>query len=282
MIGRILIPLFDDPLEYRLLDAAANFTDSRPACLQVAYFRPEPIEETIYGSEVVTTGLMVEALEERAQVVRRNITVRLKDWSSQHHYEYVHHHTGTAPCQVSLAECTGDPIRNLKHIGRLSDLIICLLPTDEQRSFEPILEVSVSQTGRPVLALPKAPPADLTKHILLAWDGSIEVSRLLALTLPIFAKAERVSIFCYPEKDCDAGNLHRLIEYFRCHGISAEPCNVRSAKPVGESLIEAALISDATLIAMGAYSHSRIRQQVFGGLTRHMIEYGKFPLLLAH
>ncbi|TXH37857.1 MAG: universal stress protein [Rhodospirillaceae bacterium] len=282
MIGRILIPLFDDPLDYRLLDAAARFTDCRSASLQVAYFRPEPIEESVYGSEVVTSGLMMEALEEGPQVVKRNIAIRLKDWTSQHRYEYVNVHTGMASCQISFIERTGNPVTELRKTGRLNDLIICLLPDNERPTSEQVLTVAVAETGRPVLTLPKAPPSDLTKHILLAWDGSLEASRLLALAMPILSMAERVSVFCYPEKDCDTGELHQLIEYLRCHGISAAPSHVRQAKPLGESLVEAALFNDATLIAMGAYSHSRIRQQLFGGLTRHMIEDGKFPLLLAH
>jgi nucleotide-binding universal stress UspA family protein len=282
MIGRILIPLFDDPLDYRLLDAAARFTDCRSACLQVAYLRPEPIEEAIYGSEAVTSGLMMESLEERSQVVRRNITVRLKDWTSQHGYEYVNAHTGMASCQVSFIERTGNPFIELRKAGRLNDLIICVLPNNERPTSEQVLTVAVAETGRPVLALPKALPTDLTKHVLVAWDGSLEVSRLLAVAMPVLSMAERVSVFCYPEKDCDVGELHQIIEYLRCHGISAALSHVRRAKSLRESLIEAALLNDATLIAMGAYSHSRMRQQLFGGLTRHMMEYGKFPLLLAH
>ena len=33
---------------------------------------------------------------------------------------------------------------------------------------------------------------------------------------------------------------------------------------------------------MGAYSHSRLREMVFGGVTAHMISKSVMPVLLAH
>ena len=33
---------------------------------------------------------------------------------------------------------------------------------------------------------------------------------------------------------------------------------------------------------MGGYSHSRLREMILGGVTRHMLEKATLPLLLAH
>ncbi|WP_454856729.1 universal stress protein [Rhizobium binxianense] len=38
----------------------------------------------------------------------------------------------------------------------------------------------------------------------------------------------------------------------------------------------------ADLIVMGAYGHSRLRQRIFGGVTRSMLEETRLPVLLAH
>lgn len=282
MIGRILIPLFEDPLDYRLLDAAGQFTSCNAACLQVGYFRSEPVEELVYGSEVSMTGLMVEALEERSQTVKRNITLRLRDWCAQRRYEYVDRHSQICPCQVSFVERIGKPVTELMRLGRLNDLILCLRPNDDIASSQQVFDVAVSTTGRPVLALPQSPPADLMSHVLLAWDGSQEATRLISLSLPVLRLAKRLSVFCYPDKDCDTHGIHDLMHYFSCHGIASDCVDVRQSKPIGEALVEAANTVHASLIAMGAYSHSRAHQYFLGGLTRHMVEKTELPLLLTH
>jgi nucleotide-binding universal stress UspA family protein len=33
---------------------------------------------------------------------------------------------------------------------------------------------------------------------------------------------------------------------------------------------------------MGAYSHNRLHQQVFGGVTRHALEHAEVPVLMSH
>ena len=42
----------------------------------------------------------------------------------------------------------------------------------------------------------------------------------------------------------------------------------------------AALRDTADLLAMGAYSHSRLRQLILGGVTRHVLENSDMPVLM--
>ena len=39
---------------------------------------------------------------------------------------------------------------------------------------------------------------------------------------------------------------------------------------------------NAGLLVMGAYSHSRLREALLGGATRHMLERAEIPVLMAH
>jgi nucleotide-binding universal stress UspA family protein len=34
------------------------------------------------------------------------------------------------------------------------------------------------------------------------------------------------------------------------------------------------------LLSMGAYSHSRLRQLILGGVTRHVLEYANIPVMM--
>ena len=61
-------------------------------------------------------------------------------------------------------------------------------------------------------------------------------------------------------------------------GIGLLCCTWRSAWPAG--LLAAARDFEADLLCMGAYSHSRLRQLILGGVTRHVLENADIPVLM--
>jgi nucleotide-binding universal stress UspA family protein len=56
----------------------------------------------------------------------------------------------------------------------------------------------------------------------------------------------------------------------------------RSLPRVAEVLARHARDSDADLVVMGAYGHSRLREAILGGATRDMLEGAEIPVFLAH
>jgi nucleotide-binding universal stress UspA family protein len=76
----------------------------------------------------------------------------------------------------------------------------------------------------------------------------------------------------------------RLVEHLAWHGVAAEIRLVsREGRTVGESLAETAKELNAGLLVMGGYGHSRLREIVLGGATRHMLSNPMgYPVLLAH
>ena len=67
------------------------------------------------------------------------------------------------------------------------------------------------------------------------------------------------------------------------HGIKPE---VRSSIAldisVGDEILSRVADLDADLLIMGAYGHSRFRELVFGGVTRHIAKHMTLPTLLSH
>jgi nucleotide-binding universal stress UspA family protein len=51
---------------------------------------------------------------------------------------------------------------------------------------------------------------------------------------------------------------------------------------IGQTLLAKADALGADLIVMGAYTHSRLRQLIMGGVTRHLLHGATVPLLLCH
>ncbi len=72
-------------------------------------------------------------------------------------------------------------------------------------------------------------------------------------------------------------------EYLARHGIKAEVHSwPRDGRAVEDALIAAVEALKPDWMVMGAYGHSRLRQFVFGGVTRTMLREGRVPVLLAH
>jgi len=92
-----------------------------------------------------------------------------------------------------------------------------------------------------------------------------------------------VSIFAAPQYEIDGVNPADLAEYLSWHGIRAHPlAGSNDDYAIGAALVSAASEQKATLIVMGAYTHSRLRQSFLGGVTRHLLAHAPVPLLMSH
>ncbi|MBI2585206.1 MAG: universal stress protein [Rhodospirillales bacterium] len=54
------------------------------------------------------------------------------------------------------------------------------------------------------------------------------------------------------------------------------------ATQVGDALLEGARNVDADVLLIGAFGQSRGRELVFGGVTQHIIDTAKMPVILVH
>jgi len=50
----------------------------------------------------------------------------------------------------------------------------------------------------------------------------------------------------------------------------------------GQVILDEAASFGADLIIKGAYTHSRLRQMIFGGATKHLLAAAPIPVLMAH
>jgi nucleotide-binding universal stress UspA family protein len=57
---------------------------------------------------------------------------------------------------------------------------------------------------------------------------------------------------------------------------------MRDGRAPAETLLAAARAAGADLLVMGGYGHSRMREVIFGGFTRHMLSGADLPILMVH
>jgi nucleotide-binding universal stress UspA family protein len=72
-----------------------------------------------------------------------------------------------------------------------------------------------------------------------------------------------------------------LAEYLALHGVNVELGTFRPIdREVGAGMLRAARDFGCDLLSMGAYSHSRLRQLILGGVTRHILERSDLPVMM--
>ncbi len=52
--------------------------------------------------------------------------------------------------------------------------------------------------------------------------------------------------------------------------------------PVGDELLNRLADEGCDLLVMGCYGHSRLRETLFGGVTKNLLEHMTAPVLMSH
>ena len=191
---------------------------------------------------------------------------------------------GGEGASIEWRDVSGFSSEALPTLGHFADLLVTARPEPNSSGIQAAtIEAALFGSGRPVLLAPAAAATPVGESVAIAWNGSAEATRAVAAALPILRGARKVSVIALPRGDEGEEGWDPLAAYLRWHGIVA----VAAAAPAvgldtGEALEEAARASGADLLVMGAYGHSRLREMVFGGATRHAVETATLATLLAH
>jgi nucleotide-binding universal stress UspA family protein len=190
---------------------------------------------------------------------------------------------GAVPA-ASWREAEGTYVEVAVQRAAAFDLMVAASAT-VMASLKDIAEQSLLHMRRPVLLAPSRLTSNLTGGAMIAWDESPECWHAISAAIPFLRIAKSVQVVSV---DRDAkrrqSSQAEVLTYLRCHGISATARVVAPhLRSVGDTLLAAAGDQDADLMVMGAYSHSRLREMLLGGATRHILQNASArPVLLAH
>lgn len=287
---------------YRTILACLSDADTAPATLGLAllvgrdhaahvealHVRIDPASAVPLVGEGMSGAMVEEMLSvaerqatERAQGIR---TLFDQICSSQ---GIVRMEAPSAELQLSAhwREEVGREEEVLADVGRLTDLVVIARPKPESDVPSVMtLNAALMESGRPLLLAPPTQPTSVGRKVAVFWNGSIEASRAVAAALPFLAKAETVVILSAREEE--ATSPGELVKYLAWHGISASKhcfaVGSAGGTQVAQTLLDEAVTRGADLVVMGAYTHSRLRQLILGGVTRHVLHYANLPVLLCH
>lgn len=165
--------------------------------------------------------------------------------------------------------------------GKVSDLII--VPRPKSGIPTSTFESAIMHSGKPVLLVPRTLTTFTADRVLIAWNGSTESARAVTSALSVLKQAKEVVVACSNRSAVREPGIDKLVHYLAHHGIMASGKKFDSRRcSAGEGLLRLSESIGCNLIVMGAFTHRRVHEQIFGGMTRHMVGYAKMPVWMMH
>jgi len=255
MIRTILVPLTAGLAGEPVLDTALALARRVNANIRALFILPNPHSALGYLPDaVLAAGLTREIIERETQEAAAEAKGRFTGWRIRNNLPETAGGRIDA-CFATWAEQIGEIETVVTRWGRLGDLIVVPRPALSTIQAQRCFDAAVFGTGRPTLVVGDQTHLDMTDHIMIAWNGSLEASRAVFGAMPLLHLAGRVSVFAAPQYDIEDVDPADLAEYLSWHGIRAQPVvGPKDENATGAALISAAREQEATLIVMGAYT----------------------------
>jgi nucleotide-binding universal stress UspA family protein len=274
----ILIIFSDDKQVAPVLEAALPLVRAEGGHLDVLCLGIDRTQMGYYYAG--TTALMVEdtmaisqgALDEVERAVRGRLEQTEVPWALE-----------TVVTQSNLVS------ELVARKSRFSDLVILPKPygPDLPNDAPMLVEAALFQGHAPVLVLPDGdslttPP----KRIVIAWNESPQALYAIRAALPLLKSADMVNILVidpirHGEHTADPGS--ELSKMLARHGVTVEISIVaQTMNRVSDVICRHVTDQSADLLVMGAYGHSRFREAILGGATRHMLQMAEIPVFMKH
>ena len=200
-------------------------------------------------------------------------------------YETIEKSTGA---KLEWRSVQDDPVNTICEAARCFDLTILgqFNPDDPNDLNSGLVEHVVPGAGAPCLVVPYiGETVDMAGTVLIAWNGTREAARAVRDAIPILQMAMRVEILCINPRQGDqenragAGACANLLH----HGIKSKMHRLHNKDiSTGDILLSHAADMSADLLVTGAYGHTRLREKILGGVTRHLLEHMTVPVLMSH
>lgn len=258
-----------------------------PSHIHTLFVRSDPTQISTMGEEGISPTLYQSIVDAalRADAHRlRETRAHFEKWCGEHGAKSAEESDGNDRPSADFRDAIGSEQKILAQAARLADIAVTARPKPETR-YDPAFETVLLNSGRPVLLVPPGLHAKAAlSNVMIAWNDSPEAARAVSAALPLLKTASTIAVFTAAERGVDARTADMLIRYLAEHEIKASVCpdGRQSNQPVEDKLLSAVRKAKSDLVVLGAYTHSRVRELVFGGVTRHMLTHAPVSVLMAH
>ena len=277
----LLLPFHDDEIDLAALETALLLARRFNSYLEGLFVWQPPQIIAGAGEGITLYGDYVSQVAAEGRQLAGQARQRFRELLAERDIAF----DAAGDSSVSAGWYQGEGLedRVVGDYGRVFDLIV-IGRTSRPASgdWQTTCEAALFESGRPVLLAPSAAKTSLGERIVIAWNGSTETARTIALGMPLLCRAKSVTVLSVEGGTVPGPNGEQITAYLQRHDINAQTVNVAQQQSVGETMLNYAAEHDADLLFKGAYTQSRVRQMIFGGATRHILNNATLPVLLAH
>ena len=241
------------------------------------------------AAEAAIPGFVASQLTNAAQEARRSARQEAIA-AAQKDFETACSKAGIRSEWRDAVVLSGDESPTIKRHVRYCDLVIAGQPDLENSTADErqLLEDLLIGCGRPVLVVPSIGVlSDVGQRIMVAWDSGREATRAVADALPLLREAKEVEVVTVDaRRSVDAHGEEPgadIARHLVRHDVKTKVAQLkRGPLTIGDLLLNRVADNGYDLIVMGAYAHSRLRELVLGGVTKHMLRHMTVPIFTAH
>jgi len=278
----ILVPFYDDDIAQSALATSWLVAERFSSYVEALFvMRPPQIFD---GEGIALAGSYMTQLKDEERRLAESAQKRFQSAIESRGVPVVDVNTPSDGVTAGWRETEGLEGQVVGDYGRLFDLIVIGRNFGQPWiDWSVMCEAALFETGRPVLVAASQTPPTIGERIVVAWNGSTETARCIAMSMPFLERAQEVVVLTIEGWQVPGPSGAQVAAHLKRNGIPASAKGVESgARSVGEAILDETKEFNADLIVKGAYTHSRLRQLVFGGATRHLLHNTPIPLFMAH
>ncbi|WP_419904380.1 universal stress protein [Kiloniella sp.] len=274
MLRDIQVLIDEEPTNKIRIDAALQLSKKWEKVHIIGVHALKTPEVIFYGTPYDVMGYFPQEIIELKRAEADNQAKRLKN----NFEDLFSLHSKT--CEWRQQEGRVNDI--LSFNARFTDLTIISQPSDNLVNEREFSDSLIMEHGLSILAVPEEKiPDNMTDNILIAWNGSPESARAVKNALPLLEVSQKVVLLSVGKLERNAISAKEMQEHLLRHDINCIQRHEEGSSPEN-TILSVAHNENIGLIIAGAWGHSRIREIVFGGVTKRLFTNQKIPVFLSH
>jgi nucleotide-binding universal stress UspA family protein len=282
----LLVPIADRDQNWRALHAALALAKRLNGHVDAVFVTAETRANLSLPSEGAPESFLREAIAraERESAERAaEAEQRFADVLRRHNLAVVDQPTDPGEPSATWTVTEGTLPDVVQRWGGTHDATVLARGGGADGAWRNSVETALFATGQPVLLVPFEDRSPIGEKVVVGWNRTAQSARAMRDALPLLRQAKSVTIFSVATGAKEGPSAHEAGRYLQWHGIANEVIEVPpSRENVGKALIAKAHEVGADLLVLGAYSHSRFREAILGGVTRHVVAQADLPVLMSH
>ena len=279
----ILLPFQDDNIAEAALETAHLIANRYNAHIEGLFVLPQP--QIIAGEGIALPGVYLTQMAEDGRKLADAAHERFTGYLNSHDLGLKDIKEPSDTASASWQEMEGLESQIIGDRGRLFDLVVIGRTTKYYAGdWNIICEAALFESGRPVLIAAESLPEKLGENVVIVWNCSTECARTVSMSMDLLRDAKEITVATTLSAMVPGPSGGEMVDHLKRHGLNARGHEIESdgQAAAGVAALKFADEIGADLMVKSAYTHTRLRQMIFGGATREILSNAKIPVLMAH